>query len=217
MTIEIADRLCAYRKHFGYSQEQLAEKIGVSRQAVSKWERAEASPDTDNLILLSEIYGVTLDDLLNTDPVRKSENTVQADDVSEDKVSFNKDIHEEENGHVHTDKDGNIAFEANESPFLKQWNRFPWALLCCAAYLIMGFCDILGGWGRGWMVFLTIPLYHSLGHAVAEHNPRHFYYPVLILLIYLFLGFWHYSWVLFLTIPLYYAFCGFFTNTDDYL
>lgn len=64
MNIETANRLLQYRKKHHLSQEELADKIGVSRQAVSKWERAEASPDTDNLILLSKIYGVTLDELL---------------------------------------------------------------------------------------------------------------------------------------------------------
>lgn len=67
MNIEIANRLVELRKKSGYSQEQLAEKLGLSRQAVSKWERAESSPDTDNLICLAKLYGVSLDELLNTD------------------------------------------------------------------------------------------------------------------------------------------------------
>lgn len=64
MNIEIANRLLQLRKSIGISQEELASRIGVSRQAVSKWERAEASPDTDNLIALADIYGVSLDELL---------------------------------------------------------------------------------------------------------------------------------------------------------
>ena len=67
MTIEIADRLIQLRKKHGLSQEELADKLGLSRQAVSKWERAEASPDTDNLICLAKLYGVSLDELLSTD------------------------------------------------------------------------------------------------------------------------------------------------------
>jgi len=66
MNIEIADRLVKMRKKNGYSQEELADKLGLSRQAVSKWERAEASPDTDNLICLAKLYNISLDDLLNT-------------------------------------------------------------------------------------------------------------------------------------------------------
>ena len=46
------------------SQEQLAEKLQVSRQAISKWELGESMPDTENLILLSKFYGVSIDYLL---------------------------------------------------------------------------------------------------------------------------------------------------------
>ena len=67
MNIEIANRLVNLRKKNGLSQEELAAKLGLSRQAVSKWERAEASPDTDNLICLAKLYGVSLDELLKTD------------------------------------------------------------------------------------------------------------------------------------------------------
>ncbi|UZT82484.1 helix-turn-helix domain-containing protein [Caproicibacterium sp. BJN0003] len=67
MNIEIANRMVQLRKKKGLSQEELAEKLGISRQAVSKWERAESSPDTDNLILLARLYQISLDDLLKTD------------------------------------------------------------------------------------------------------------------------------------------------------
>ena len=67
MNIEIANRLVRLRKEKNLSQEALANELGISRQAVSKWERAEASPDTDNLILLAKLYGMSLDDLLKTD------------------------------------------------------------------------------------------------------------------------------------------------------
>lgn len=67
MNIETATRLYEYRKAHGYSQEELAAKIGVSRQAISKWERSESSPDTDNLIALAQLYGVSLDTLLMGD------------------------------------------------------------------------------------------------------------------------------------------------------
>ncbi len=66
MNVEIANRLQQLRKNNNLSQEELAEKIGVSRQAVSKWERAEASADTANLILLSKLYRMSLDELVNT-------------------------------------------------------------------------------------------------------------------------------------------------------
>ena len=64
MNIEIANRLVELRRAHGYSQEELAGRLGVSRQAISKWERAESSPDTDNLIALARLYGISLDGLL---------------------------------------------------------------------------------------------------------------------------------------------------------
>ena len=67
MNIKIANKLVELRKKNGLSQEELADKLGLSRQAVSKWERAESSPDTDNLICLAKLYNVSLDELLNTD------------------------------------------------------------------------------------------------------------------------------------------------------
>lgn len=79
MNVETANRLVQLRKKRGYSQEELAEKLGLSRQAVSKWERAEASPDTDNLIALSKLYGITLDELVTGCSSGKEANEEQAD------------------------------------------------------------------------------------------------------------------------------------------
>ena len=73
MTLETANRLYELRKKHNLSQEELAEKLGVSRQAVSKWERSEASPDTDNLIALAKIYSLTLDELIYGEKEDKTE------------------------------------------------------------------------------------------------------------------------------------------------
>jgi len=67
MNIQTANKLLSLRKENGLSQEDLAEKLGISRQAVSKWERGEASPDTDNLIQLANLYRISLDELLDID------------------------------------------------------------------------------------------------------------------------------------------------------
>ena len=64
MDLAMAQRLVDRRKAAGLSQEALAAQLGVSRQAVSKWGRSESSPDTDNLIALAALYGVSLDELL---------------------------------------------------------------------------------------------------------------------------------------------------------
>ncbi len=58
------ERLIDLRKKAGLSQEDLAEQLNISRQAISKWERGESTPDMDNLKVLGQIYNVSMDYLL---------------------------------------------------------------------------------------------------------------------------------------------------------
>lgn len=60
----LADKITNERKKNGWSQEDLAEKLSVSRQAISKWESAQATPDLSKVILLAELFGVSTDYLL---------------------------------------------------------------------------------------------------------------------------------------------------------
>lgn len=60
----LADKIIELRKRSGMSQEELAEKLGVSRQSVSKWEGAQSTPDLNRILQLSEIFGVSTDTLL---------------------------------------------------------------------------------------------------------------------------------------------------------
>lgn len=99
MTQEIAEKLKMLRKKNGLSQEELAEKLGVSRQAVSKWERAEASPDTENLIMIANIYGISLDHLFGIN----AENTVTQI------LSENTDHTEKKRGFVSLKKDDDFS------------------------------------------------------------------------------------------------------------
>lgn len=62
--MNVADRIQNLRKTSGMSQEELADKIGVSRQAVSKWESEQSLPDIEKIILLSELFDVTTDYIL---------------------------------------------------------------------------------------------------------------------------------------------------------
>ena len=75
--MNIADRIQTLRKNCGLSQEELADRIGVSRQAVSKWESEQSTPDIDKIILLSDCFDVTTDYLLKgiepTDDAAKNE------------------------------------------------------------------------------------------------------------------------------------------------
>ena len=70
----LADRIQQLRKQKGISQEELADRVGVSRQAVSKWESEQSVPDMDKIILLSDYFEVTTDYLLRgIEPVPPAE------------------------------------------------------------------------------------------------------------------------------------------------
>ena len=60
----VSEKLLSLRKEHGFSQEYLAGELGISRQAISKWERGETLPNTESLMALSVIYGVSVDELL---------------------------------------------------------------------------------------------------------------------------------------------------------
>ncbi|WMC92584.1 helix-turn-helix domain-containing protein [Kineothrix sp. MB12-C1] len=79
----LADKILSLRKNNGWSQEELAEKMNVSRQSVSKWESAAAIPDINRILELAKLFGVTTDYLLKDD----LEMTVYSDtDETEDLV-----------------------------------------------------------------------------------------------------------------------------------
>ncbi|PWM47824.1 MAG: hypothetical protein DBX62_04050 [Clostridia bacterium] len=222
MNIEIANRLVQLRKQHGYSQEELAAKLGLSRQAVSKWERAEASPDTDNLIMLSRVYGVSLDELLKTDepiPEPEPDKGVKVT-INGKPLRFNKDDgfyfsygDDDDNGcadcsDAQIDADGHIVIEHGEKTF---WQEFPFPIFVTILYLGLGFA--FGLWHPGWILFLTIPAYYSIVGWFSGRR-RHCFlraFPYTILLVIAFLcmgciwGLWHPGWILFLTIPMYYA------------
>lgn len=211
MNIEIANRLVNLRKQNNLSQEALAEKLGISRQAVSKWERAEASPDTDNLILLARLYGVSLDELLQTEDeiprAEKEESSSAGGDSSSDTETESYGSNENEE-YVHVDKNGIYVNgeKYDKEKLFYHHAHFPMALIIGIAYIVLG-C-VYHAWHPGWLLFLLIPIWHSLVEAIRTKNAYHFAYPVLVTLIFLCLGifkfWWHPGWVVYLTIPLYY-------------
>jgi len=188
MNIEIANRLVELRKKNNLSQEALAEKLGISRQAVSKWERAEASPDTDNLILLARLYGVSLDELLRTE-----EEVAAPDNI----------VSEEQPVRI---------IEEHKKIDYRSLQKFPLLFVVTFFYVIMG--AVWGGWHPGWLMFFLPILWHSGIQAVKKKDARHFAYPVLVTFVYLCLGFfcslWHPGWIVFFTVPLYYPLVNYF-------
>jgi len=72
------EKIFYYRKALGLSQEELAARVGVSRQSVSKWELGEATPEVDKLLALARAFGVTTDELLSGEPpLQETEEPIQ--------------------------------------------------------------------------------------------------------------------------------------------
>ncbi len=72
MGIQFGDKLKKLRQENGWSQEKLAEELDVSRQAVYKWEANKGYPDIDKLIKISDIFNVTIDDLIKKDKIMQN-------------------------------------------------------------------------------------------------------------------------------------------------
>lgn len=222
MNKDTAARLYDYRRANHFSQEELAERIGVSRQAISKWERGESSPDTDNLIALAKLYGITIDELINGTEIPKEtvfnnesnqeNNEFIYDDVPEDtdkSSTFGSGInYNDGKDHVHIGFDGIHIETKNDSVHIGaddigkrgkdfvEKNPFLHAvmpLICITLYLILGF-TVPMGWAAGWLLFLLIPIAESLYSAIKTKNPSAFAYPVLMVFLYLGLGFAFHIW-----------------------
>ena len=79
--MELYENLAHLRKEAGLSQQDLAERLNVSRQTISKWELGTALPSTENLIRLSRLYGVPLDFLVGNNETRETESADAVEEV----------------------------------------------------------------------------------------------------------------------------------------
>lgn len=213
MDIATADRLVQLRKSNGLSQESLAALLGVSRQAVSKWERAEASPDTDNLIALAGIYNLTLDQLLDTskDKYILEGGTNETDGKNESTINKIKE------------KGKEYLNSALYPETAKKMFKFPYPILVVIVYLVSCFllrALSIDAWGLFALIFLTIPMYYMIAAACRTTTKKGFLFlmpvPIVVVNIYLFLGmvfgFWGAAAILFLIIPLYYWYVIFYVK-----
>lgn len=195
MSIQLGTNLADMRKRKGLSQEALAEKLGVSRQAVSKWERGESSPDTDTLIELSRLYGVSLDVLVgnrqeDTPPSPKKEKKTKKHPVEK----------------------GEPLFPGLSSKLLK----FPFTLIAIVFYILCGLT--LNLWHPMWLVFLLIPAYYhfAIGMRAKTRKGLFFALPVLeaALILFIILGLalnlWAVAWILFIAVIIYYWYVAFY-------
>lgn len=186
MNIKLADRLVALRKENGYSQEVLAEKLGLSRQSISKWERAEASPDTDNLIALAQVYNMTLDELLGND-----ESSPKKETKVKEKTPMT-------NAQIKGKKLMKIM------PII--------SIAVVVVYVLVGFSAKI--WHPTWMMFLLIPLLLTVAISLLAGKTKRITalmltssVSLLAVIVYLFAGLvfhmWAVAWIVFLAIPVY--------------
>ena len=223
MNVQTANRLVELRKNAGYSQEELADAIGVSRQAVSKWERAESSPDTDNLIELARLYNVSLDELINGDELPKR-NEAKQPEAEKPSDGF---VFEQDGATVEIKSDTILV--KNEEGEEKSYDAAQYkrkrakekrisvlvgslsALLATIIYLVLGF-TVSGGWYYAWPIFLLIPVFGSVVVCVFYKRVTAFCYPPLVVAVYCLVGvlqgLWHPTWIIFLTIPVFYIIAG---------
>ena len=213
MNIKTANRLCELRKAHNLSQEELAEKLGVSRQAVSKWERSESSPDTDNLIQLAALYNISLDELLNGK---------EAMSLIEDSPKV-----EEENNVVEISEhikviikgnDAKVIYDDQDEEVLSLKETLKWnekikvvenavmsfsGVLFPALYVLLGV--LFNGWAYYWFLFILIPVPTEIVKMIGRKNISYLPLEIIVAATYCALGMnfnlWHPLWVIFFLIP----------------
>ena len=90
----LAEKISALRKKNGWSQEELAERLDVSRQSVSKWESAQSVPELDKIVQMSELFGVSTDQLIKGEELPKT--YAQREDTAAEKTAPAETLSHEE-------------------------------------------------------------------------------------------------------------------------
>ena len=206
MGIEFGNRLAKLRKEKGLTQEELAEKVGVSRQTLGKWESGEVSPETENIVALAKALEISTDELLGN--VEEAEVEI---------VDAEESAKEERPNHIHIDKD--IVFTRGAFTRAEGLFNAVGGLLALVAYLIVGFTwkGPTGalGWACGWTLLLLPPVIGSVFTCLRLRRYKPFHMGTLVILVYCGMGIignayglnlWHPYWILFFLIPLYHYF-----------
>ena len=200
----LGNKLYGLRKKANLSQEEFAEKLNISRQAVSKWECGESLPDTENLIKISKLYGVSLDELIDNN-AKEQKGSICSPSSTEEVPLQEKTCHEE--NEAEENEEDEVDIFAGKKTSVKLLLALPYPILITIAYLLWGF--LANGWALGWTLYLTVPIYYSVLECIQSKRASHFAYPLLMTFIYVFVGIkwglWHPNWIVFITIPIYYA------------
>ena len=189
----LANNLILLRKNNNFTQDDIAEKVYVSRQAVSKWERGESIPDIETLEALSELYSVTIDDLIKND-LSLTENVTVTANTNQ---SFNdlKRLRKRQNAKAMT-----------------LWNTL---LIGCYALLCGLIQTIFKDFSEHiWIIWFTLPIVppiifairftHEIGKKFLMFFINVPFIAVIIYLIIAYMGNSDGAWIVFLIIPIYY-------------
>ena len=203
------NNLIKLRKEKGLSQEELADKLAVSRQAISKWERGESLPDTDNLIRLAKLYGVSIDEIVGIKDSGEDAATVEKSAAAstayanEEKSESGESANEKEP--TRTDENGKKTY--NKRNIVIDSVCGAYVILTTVAVLLWGF--MFNGWIVSWTLYVTIPVFISIFECVRKRKLTPFNFPCLITFVYLFFGMskglWHPLWVMFVSVPIFYV------------
>lgn len=129
---EFGNFLYSLRKSKGMTQQELADKLGVTNKAISKWETGEAFPETAQLVPLSDIFGVTVDDLLRGNEKALRETNQTAESLDEKRES------------IYAEKEKKLRS-------IRKMINIIIMLLATAIYILLGFVWEL--WHPGWVIF----------------------------------------------------------------
>lgn len=161
-TQTLGKRIAMLRKEKGLTQEQLAEKVGVSAQAVSKWENDVSCPDITLLPLLADLLGVTVDELLGVKPIEPHVIILDKDETPKDEAKKNRPFTWEWNKHKTSARWGTIAFCIG-------------AILVCLLFILRSFpqlglflnYDDVSAWDYLWPILIfTVGLISVRDHVI---------------------------------------------------
>ncbi len=148
--MKLAEKICGCRKKKGLSQEALAEQLGVSRQAVSKWELGESEPDAGKLRRLADLFQVSVDWLLSEeDPVEEGPQQVKPGTAA---------------------KEAPLSPEAFPGVVGRLVRRYGW-LAGLLLSLWGGFLALMGGLARFVSQRMFMGIEETFGSETLSHNP----------------------------------------------
>lgn len=227
------------RKQRGWTQTELADKLGVTNQAVSKWENGDSFPDTGMLVPLAELFGVSVDELLKgkRKPVPATEQktfergsaTIAAEEKNENAESspVQSPLVNETDEKSKTETDGNAESAKNDETTDSPPRRKKLAALFNGAIMLSATIAffLLGALGNYWYVcWLAFPvgitlcaLLNGIDEYMTKKKTAEFCGFIMLACadVFLFLGLqyslWHPAWIVFLIGPL---FCALFGAID---